>query len=119
MSASLAVLLAAQAIVSPPAAPAAASIQPPPPVAADGAAVARWQHDNAVGKALRGLQADGVDLGIDGVENVAGNPIGGARQGRISSSAPPISISSGCSACRRRACISRAHGSPATASAAR
>ncbi|MEI5688156.1 carbohydrate porin [Sphingomonas kyungheensis] len=81
MSASLAVLLTAQAIVSPPAAPAPPAVQPPPPVAADSAAVTRWQHDNAVGKTLRGLQRDGVDLGFDGVENVAGNPIGGARQG--------------------------------------
>ena len=41
----------------------------------------RWQRDNAIGKTLRGLKADGVTLALDVVDNVAGNPVGGVRQG--------------------------------------
>jgi porin len=43
--------------------------------------VARFQRDNSIGRRLRALKAHGVDLALDVVANVAGNPIGGVRQG--------------------------------------
>lgn len=42
---------------------------------------ARFQHDNPIGKELRALKKDGVDLSLDFVGNIAGNPIGGDRKG--------------------------------------
>jgi porin len=42
---------------------------------------AQFQLDNPVGKALRSLKKDGVDLTLDFVDNLAGNPVGGVRQG--------------------------------------
>lgn len=42
---------------------------------------ARFQHDNPIGKTLRNLKKDGVDLSLDFVGNIAGNPIGGNDKG--------------------------------------
>jgi porin len=43
--------------------------------------VARFQRDNPIGKGIRSLREKGVDVVLDIVDNVAGNPVGGARQG--------------------------------------
>ncbi|TCM16460.1 OprB family porin [Novosphingobium sp. PhB165] len=42
---------------------------------------ARFQQENVIGKELRSLKKDGVDLSLDVVGNIAGNPIGGNRKG--------------------------------------
>ncbi len=46
---------------------------------------ARFQLENPIGKTLRGLKQDGVDLSLDVVDNLAGNPIGGNRKGFVES----------------------------------
>lgn len=46
---------------------------------------AGFQRDNAIGKALRSLNDQGVDLTLDVVSNVAANPIGGVRHGSAES----------------------------------
>jgi porin len=46
---------------------------------------ARFQRDNAIGKALRSLNDQGVDVTLDVVSNVAANPIGGVRHGSAES----------------------------------
>ncbi|MEG3087774.1 carbohydrate porin [Sphingomonas sp. PB4P5] len=43
--------------------------------------IAGWQKTNAVGKALRDLREDGIALTANYVGNVAGNPVGGVKQG--------------------------------------
>jgi porin len=55
-----------------------------PPVAAP-SGVARFQRDNPIGKGLRSLKADGVDLVLDVVSNIAANPVGGVRHGSAES----------------------------------
>jgi len=49
------------------------------------AGVARFQRENPVGRTLRALKKDGVDLTLDFVDNVAANPVGGVRQGSAES----------------------------------
>ncbi len=44
-----------------------------------------FQRTNPAGKALRDLKSDGIDLSLDLVDNLAGNPIGGVRQGFVES----------------------------------
>jgi len=41
----------------------------------------RLQKDNIIGKQLRALKTKGIDLSLDFVGNIAGNPIGGNRNG--------------------------------------
>ncbi len=54
------------------------------PVAPPGG-VGRFQRDNPIGKGLRSLKADGIDLALDVVGNVAANPVGGVRHGSAES----------------------------------
>lgn len=41
----------------------------------------RFRNENIIGRQLRALKKDGVDLSLDFVGNIAGNPIGGNKKG--------------------------------------
>lgn len=47
--------------------------------------ILRFEAENPAGKALRSLKARGISLTANYVWNVAGNPVGGARQGSVTS----------------------------------
>ncbi len=54
---------------------------PPVPSAAPLSGFAHFQKENVVGRELRDLKAKGIDLSLDFVGNIAGNPVGGNRKG--------------------------------------